>query len=118
MTDEVKLCEACEACEVASPRFAAGIRGMLCRGCLKMREQLWRPTEAIPGTDEKLRVMIARHAHHLPLFHPDDVRFYRDETGELVTAIRVAKEVRRELRMKDYDAPIRFSQEDLEPVSS
>jgi hypothetical protein len=34
--------------------------------------QLDEPTQALPGTEEKIEVMARRAAHRLALFHPQD----------------------------------------------
>lgn len=42
------------------------------RKAILSRERDWKPTEAPPGSEEKIRVMAARARLELPLFHPDD----------------------------------------------
>lgn len=36
----------------------------------------YQPTEAIPGSTEKLQILCERIRRGLPLWHPDDRRFY------------------------------------------
>lgn len=47
----------------------------------------WKPTEAYPGTVEKMEVISDRIRRGLPLFHPDDrgtrdLRWHHDIDGE------------------------------------
>jgi hypothetical protein len=40
------------------------------------RSGIFQPTEALPGTNEKLEVMASRVRLGLPLWHPDDRRTF------------------------------------------
>ena len=37
------------------------------------------PTEALPGSPDKIEVLRLRASRRLPLFHPDDARLYPEE---------------------------------------
>lgn len=47
---------------------------------------LYQPTDADPGSEEKLQVMIARHEAGLPCFHDDDRREHHSDFGAGVFA--------------------------------
>lgn len=45
-------------------------------------DETFEQTKALPGTDEKLRVMADRLSQGYPLWHPEDRRSYRDEDDD------------------------------------
>ncbi|QDV12734.1 hypothetical protein CA51_26200 [Rosistilla oblonga] len=46
-------------------------------------EEQYEPTAALPGSAEKLDVLQCRVQQGLPLWHPSDRRFYREEAGSI-----------------------------------
>ncbi|XZE52114.1 hypothetical protein SH139x_003796 [Planctomycetaceae bacterium SH139] len=42
------------------------------------------PTKALPGSDEKLKILCDRVRRGLPLWHPEDRRFYSTEQLAIV----------------------------------
>jgi hypothetical protein len=44
----------------------------------EMEQERYDPTEALPGTDEKLAILADRVRQGLPLWHPEDRRSYDD----------------------------------------
>ncbi len=56
--------------------------GGLCEHCLPTLSPWWRafpqPTQALPGTPEKVDVLTARVEAKAVLFHPDDARAQED----------------------------------------
>jgi hypothetical protein len=47
-----------------------------------MDDNEYRPTSALPGSDEKKLVLAKRVQQGLPLWHPEDRRTYDDGTGD------------------------------------
>jgi hypothetical protein len=48
------------------------------RSCSTPRRPTFAPTDALPGSPEKIRVLAERVRLHLPLWHPLDARFSGD----------------------------------------
>ncbi|QDV68317.1 hypothetical protein Poly24_20260 [Rosistilla carotiformis] len=46
-------------------------------------KEQYEPTGALPGSPEKLHVLQGRVQKGLPLWHPSDRRFFREETGAM-----------------------------------
>jgi hypothetical protein len=46
------------------------------------RQEEYRATEALPGSDEKVLVLARRVEEGLPLWHPDDRRTFDDGAAE------------------------------------
>lgn len=64
-----------------------------------MRVQPLSPTMARPGTEEKIQVLIARHARHELLWHPHDC-LIPSERGELGMSARPGRHLRGEKNVK------------------
>lgn len=69
-----RLCSTCHADLKIRVRYPV-LRGHGGRDLVRPTPRRLGPTTALPGSDEKIRLMAARAAANVPLFHPFDATF-------------------------------------------
>lgn len=97
---DIRECRGCGRNPPACPLLPSSVlRGRFCGACLSKRHLLWRASNLMPGSRDKVELMRERNAVGLPVHHPDDLKMGSQRMDELQRLARM-----RELAMLEAGA--------------